>query len=140
MQDKTKKICKTFEKESGLMPTGLKVPVRVDESGGAAIERDESKQLDKMLILAFSEGDDNNPFQNLGLDKTLIFSVQSAAFRGRAIRAIDLILAKFRDRVELAPDSPIKFEDKGNGEVEVSFEYIDLFTDKVETFRIRVRR
>lgn len=122
------------------MPTGLKVPVRVSQSGGAAIETSEPEQLKKMLFLALSEGDDDNPFQLLGLPGNLIFQVQGSAFRGKAERALNNVLAKFADRISLRPDEPIKFEEKGDGEIEMSFEYIDLLTDKVEDFRARFLR
>lgn len=117
------------------MPTGLKIPVGVSQSGGAAIETDESKQLRKMLILALSEGGDRNPFQQLGIDPAVIFSVDNTAFRGKAQRALNIILARFSDRIELAPDAPIQFEQGDEGEVIMSFSYVDKLTDKVEDFR-----
>ena len=123
------------------MPTGLKVPVGVNKSGGAAIETNESRQLRKMLILAFSEGGDQNPFQQLGIDPGLVWSVNNVGFRGRATRALNVILAKFIDRVELSPNQPIKFEQSENeGEVIMSFEYVDKLTDKVEDFRLPFSR
>jgi len=85
------------------MPTGLKVPVRVNKAGGAAVETNESEQTKKMLALAFSEGDDDNPFQDLGLKANIIFSIKGPAFRGRAERAVNAILARFADRVSLPP-------------------------------------
>jgi len=117
------------------MPTGLRVPVGVNKSGGANIESDESQQLKKMLFLALSEGDDDNAFQGLGIAKILIFSIRNAAFRGRAERSINAILAKFADRVALRPDMPLLFEENAPGEVTLTFEYIDKLTDKVEEFR-----
>ena len=123
------------------MPTGLQVPVGVNKSGGASIVTNESKQLRKMLILAFSEGGDKNPFQELGLDPGLIWSVNNVSFRGRATRALNVILAKFIDRVELSPNQPIRFEESENeGEIIMSFEYVDKLTDKVEDFRLPFTR
>lgn len=122
------------------MPTGLKVPVRVSQSGGAAIESNEGEQLKKMLFLALGEGDDLNAFQALGLQGNLIFQVQGAGFRGKAERALNNVLARFADRIRLRPDQPIRFEELGKGEIEMSFEYIDLLTDKVEEFRARFTR
>lgn len=117
------------------MPTGLRVPVGVNKSGGANIETNEPEQVRKLLFLALSEGGDDNPFQALGLQGDLIFSIRNASFRGKAQRYIDRVLAKFADRVALAPDQPITFEDIGDAEVEVSFSYIDLATNRVEEFR-----
>jgi len=120
------------------MPTGLKVPVRVNKSGGAAIETNESEQEKKMLELAFGEGDDKNPFQDLGIrGRNLIFSVMGAGFQARALRESERILAKFSETVALKPDEPIVFnvENQDKGEIEMSFEYVDLFTNNVEQFR-----
>jgi len=117
------------------MPTGLKIPVRVSESGGAAIERDETEQNKKLLFLALQDGNDNNPFQELGIAKDSLFSVIDGASRGVASRAIRNVMKKFEDRIAFAPDKPIKFKVNGDGEIEVSFEYVDLFTNTVEEFR-----
>ena len=122
------------------MPTGLKIPVGVSQSGGAAIEKNESKQLNKILILAFSEDDDENSFQDVGLFGGLIFSIPNAALRGRAERLLNNKLANFADRVLLEPGQPIRFEDLGDGDFEMSFDYIDLLTDKPETFSTRSSR
>lgn len=117
------------------MPTGLRIPVRVNESGGAAIETDEAEQNKKLLFLALQDGNDDNPFQNLGIAKDTLFSVIDGAARGVATRAIRNVMKKFEDRMDFAPDKPIKFNIKGDGEIEVSFEYVDLFTNTVEEFR-----
>lgn len=122
------------------MPTGLKIPVRVNKSGGAAIETNETKQTNKLLFQALAEGGDNNAFQDLGIKGKLIFSVMDAAFRGRALRAIEVILAKFAERIALKPDQPIRFEELKNGEIEVSFEYLDLLTNKPEEFKRKFTR
>ena len=112
------------------MPTGLKVPVRVNKSGGAAIETNESEQLKKLILLALSEGGDLNPFQSLGISPD-IFSIKDAAFRGRAKRAVEDVLAKFEALITLNPTKPLVFDDSVEGEVTVTFEYIDLQTHKV---------
>ncbi len=122
------------------MPTGLKIPVRVNKSGGAAIESNEVEQTKKLLFQALLQGDDNNPFQDLGLKGDIVFSVLNPAFRGKALRSIENILAKFSERIALAPDQPIKFEETGDGEIEVSFEYLDLLTNKPEEFRRKFAR
>ena len=116
------------------MPTGLKVPVTVNRSGGAAIEKDELKNTQKILDLAFSEGDDKNPFQDLGIEDNLIFSIDNPAFRGRVTRAIESILAKFPDAVQLTESEPITFEKVREGELQMSLKYIDLLTGRQETF------
>lgn len=121
------------------MPKGLKIPVRVDERGRAAIETNESKNTLKMLTLAFSEGGDDNAFQNLGLDDRLIFSIKTASFRGKALRAVNVILAKFTELVRV-DSSTISFDENTENELELSFKYIDLLTNKEEEFRTGLSR
>jgi len=121
------------------MPTGLKVQVRTNTLGRAAVEKDESANTLKNLILAFSEGGDKNPFQDLGLDLRLIFSLKNPEFRGRANIAVRKIINKYSDLVALDESIPIEFDDSVEGEVNMSFRYIDLLTGKrsefVQTFR-----
>jgi len=68
------------------MPTGLKIPVRVNKSGGAAIETDEVEQTKKLMFQALSEGGDNNPFQSFGLNGNLVFSIMNPSFRGQGFK------------------------------------------------------
>jgi len=117
------------------MATGLKIPVGVDKSGGAALERNDALQKKKLLTLAFSEGGDDNPFQSLGLDPGLIFNIKNAQFRGRAKLEVERILADFNGLILLAPNEPIKFNFDNEGEVELSFEYVDLETNQPQDFK-----
>lgn len=116
------------------MATGLKIPVRVDKSGGAAIETDSAAQLKKLLFLALSEGGDDNPFQRVGLGAGLIFRIKDAALRGLAEREVMRVLAQFSDRVELLPDEPITFDETVSGEVRLGFRYVDTAFHRVEEF------
>jgi len=116
------------------MATGLKIPVGVNKSGGAAVETDLVKQKRKLLELAFSNGEDDNPFQDLGLDSSLIFAVKDEAFEARAIIEINRILGGFVELIRLAPDVPITFNREVEGETELGFQYVDLEVDRVEEF------
>jgi len=122
------------------MPTGLKVPVGVNKSGGAAIEKNEVEQTKKLLFLAFGEDDDNNPFQRVGVPLGLLFKAKTPGLRAKIQRVAEGVLAKFVDRISLAPDDPIKFEETTEGEIEMSFEYVDLSVNKVEEFRKKFSR
>jgi len=117
------------------MATGLKIPVGVNKSGGAAIEKNGAEQKKKLLTLALSEGGDDNAFQNLGLNPNLIFSIKDAAFRGKAKREVQRIFGQFLGLLELAPSTPITFDEDTLGEVALIVSYVDLETNKVETFR-----
>ena len=116
------------------MPTGLRIPVGVSKTGRASVESDESKNTLKLLKLAFSEGNDKNAFQDLGLDDRLIFAVKSPSFRGRALRSVQIILSKYSDFVLLDDSEPIQFTETTEGEIELGFQYIDLLTNKKEQF------
>ena len=116
------------------MATGLKIPVGVDKSGGAAIETNSQEQLKKLVILALSEGGDDNPFHDLGLAPNLIFQIKDSAFRAQAQREIERVLAQFPERVSMIPNEPITFEEDVEGEVSVNFKYIELEKNTVEEF------
>jgi hypothetical protein len=122
------------------MASGLKIPVGVDKSGGAAIESSSQRELKKLLFLALSEGGDDNPFQRLGLSSDLIFRVKDASFRSLALREIQRVLAQFSDRVEIFPDEPITFNEDVSGQVECSFKYIDKESHSVQEFSTKFVR
>jgi hypothetical protein len=115
------------------MPKGLKIPVGVDNRGRAAIEKDQSKNTQKILSLAFQEGNDDNAFQLLGIDDSLIFSIKTASFRGKATQAVRRILAKFSELVRM-DETTLSFDESKIGELVISFKYIDLLTNKEEEF------
>lgn len=122
------------------MPTGLRVPVGVNKSGGASVERDEASQNRKLLILALCEGQDNNPFQSLGGFRELVFQIRNAGVRARAENRLRQILAKFADRIQLSPDTPIEFDTSTEAQIELRFSYVDLLTNTVEEFRQTFKR
>lgn len=117
------------------MAIGLKIPLGVNNLGGASVEKSESRNTLKILELAFSEGDDRNAFQDLGIDDRLIFSIKNNAFKGRAIRAVELILTKYSELVRLEPNKGIQVDFSEEGEVTLSFSYIDLLTGNENEFR-----
>lgn len=116
------------------MAKGMAVPVGVDQSGGARLE-DDPTHLETILRLALSPGEDDNPFQNLGLDERIIFSVNDPAARGVARASIQAILRKYNDRVEIDPNFPLSFSVTEEGRLDVSFKYVNLDTNEVNDFR-----
>ena len=115
------------------MPTGLKIPVGVDRKGRAAVESNESLNIKKILTLALSEGEDTNPFQNLGIGDKVVFSIKTSSFRGRALNAVNNILAKFPEQIRLVAGT-VEFKEDVEGEFIISFLYTDLLTQKDEPF------
>lgn len=115
------------------MARGMLIPVGVDKSGGAALE-DDPEHLNSILTLALQPGDDDNPFQSLGLDERIIMSVNDSAAQGLARNSIEKILRKFNDRLQVDPNQPITFNRTQEGELQCSFRYINLDTGKVTDF------
>lgn len=120
------------------MATGLRIPVGVDRSGGANIETNDSKQKDKLLQLALSERGDQNPFQKIGIDTTIMFALKDADTKAKAIDNIKQILVAFRNDITVIGD--IQFVDTEEGAIELIFEYIDRDTEEVRQFSSTVQR
>lgn len=115
------------------MPKGLTVPVMPGQSGGAQIQEDPN-HLDSILRLALAEGGDDNPFQRLGLDRSIIFRINDPSARGVAKRSVEAIVRKFSDRIALDPSQPVSFSRTKEGELLVSFRYVDLTTNEATDF------
>lgn len=117
------------------MADGLAIPIGVDIRGGASIEKG-SKQKTKVLKLALSEGDDTNPFQNLGISSSIIFDINSDITAAEAKLEVDRILKKFEGKIELDDSNPIEvFRDPETAELGISFTYVDLDTNLPAEFR-----
>lgn len=113
---------------------GLAIPVGVDGSGGAAITSG-AAQKKKIIISALAEGDDDNPFQNLGISSRIIFEINSVSTQAEAKLEISRILKKFRGKISVSPSDPIRVvQGKSPEEFGIAFKYIDLDTDKLEEF------
>ena len=121
------------------MSTGLKVAVGVNKSGGAATENSVD-QLDKIIRLALSAGEDDNPFQNLGLSENLIFSPNDPATRSVVRNQVRSILSKFSDRMRVDPNFPIIVKQSDENEMELSFKFFDLENNELKVFSMSLGR
>lgn len=119
------------------MGKGLSIPVGVNQGGGAQLE-DDPQHLRTILRLALSPGEDDNPFQNLGLDERIIFSINDPETRGVARNIIQKILQKFNDRLALDPATPIEFSVIEEGRLDISFRYVNLDTNQPTDFNFEV--
>ena len=119
------------------MPVGLRMPVGVDESGGAAIAQP-AEQSHKILRTALSPCYSWHAFQqDLGLGENEIFDVNSPLIIPRLRRRVKRILNAFRadDRYKLVPGSLTVAESaEGSGEIAISFRYIDIEADTEQQF------
>jgi len=120
------------------MPRGLQIPLGVSRSGGAKIE-DEARQLDKLVVLALLEGEDDNPFQNLGLSPSILYRDNSDASKFDAQTEITQKLESFKDRLKLMSEGVIieeilSPENDNEYTTAVAFEYVNLDTDEIRSF------
>jgi len=121
------------------MPKGLSMPLGVAKSGGAKIEKEET-QLDKLVVLALEEGDDDNPFQDLGLKPRFIFRVNDEGSLFDVKSEIeDLLKRSLKNRLGLSADGVIISEIQNDpqnreGERNISFEYMNLDINEKRQF------
>lgn len=120
------------------MYRGLSVPLTVNKGGGAKKES-ETSQLDKLVVLALQEGDDDNPFQDLGLSPRIIYNINDDAAKYDAKEEIERLLSSFRGRLQLSSDG-IRIQSDQNtqqtqeGDSHVAFEYVNLDTNTPREF------
>lgn len=115
------------------MAKGLSQPVVASKSGGLLIEED-PEHLNSLLKAELSPGEDDNPFQALGINEAIIFALNDPSAHGVARSAVKKIIAKYADRVALDPSTPIEIRPNQEGESNLFFRYIDLQTNKINDF------
>ena len=122
------------------MPKGLAVPVYVNKGGGAKVQPDDT-QLDKLIVLAVQEGDDDNPFQDLGLSQRIIYDINDDGSKFDVKGDVERVLKSFDGRMKLDDDGVVIAEEQNDartseGEMNVSFGYFNLEVDDERDFAI----
>lgn len=116
------------------MPRGLRVPVGVDPTGGAAlVESDENDQ--KIISIALGSCDSEHAFQQeIGLGSDMVFDINDPTLRARIYRRLISIFQDFESqkRYRLVRET-VKWEE-GSGELTLSFKYLNLESDEPKTF------
>lgn len=115
---------------------GLKVPVQVGPTGGTvAISGD--PQSSKIIRLALSDGDNDNAFnQRITLGIAHVFEINSTTPRALVLSRLLRIFDDFenRDLYKLKRETIRWTKGPGPGEQTLEFRYLDLETDRVQTF------
>ena len=111
------------------MTVGLDLPLVVDELGKAK-RISGSEQLAKLLAIALQSCSSENPFQDLGLDERIIFSIKAPNIRGRVRLNIVRIFQSF-ERNRRARLRTLDFESSGEN-LKCFVAYQDLETTKNE--------
>lgn len=120
------------------MPTGLRMPVGVDGTGGAALSSGDA-QNQKIIKIALSDCDSDNAFQDIGLGNWMIFEIDAPEVQARALNFIRRIFRQFRaeQRYKLL-ERTIQFTKTTEGELDLEFKYLDIESDQESTFRASV--
>ena len=117
------------------MGKGFKMPVGVNQGGGANLEED-PLHLNTVLRNALLGGEDDNPFQSLGIDLSIIFATNDDSSKGVARNAVQKVLSKFSDRLKLVPNTGIDIRQLEGGVLALSFKYINLDNNSVQDFQL----
>jgi len=116
--------------------TGLKLPVGVNSSGGAALE-DGDSQDGKIIMMALGSDDNENAFQQgIGLGDSMVFDTSDPSVRGRISGRIRQLFRSFQTqrRFRLFPASLSWEQNSETQDLTLSFRYLNLETDEVNTF------
>ncbi|KKM81515.1 hypothetical protein LCGC14_1329070 [marine sediment metagenome] len=116
------------------MARGLKVPMGVDITGGAAWV-DGEKNDRKTIFTALGDCDSENAFQQeLGLGIGMIFDPSDETVRAKILRRLKSIFRVFEeaDRYRLLTETISWTE--GDGELTLEFKYRNLETDEERSF------
>lgn len=120
------------------MPTGLRMPVGVDGTGGAALSS-KDEQNHKIIKIALSDCDSDNAFQDIGLGNWMIFEIDAPEVQARALNIIRRIFRQFRaeQRYKLL-ERTIRFNKTTEGELDLEFKYLDIESDQEATFKASI--
>jgi hypothetical protein len=120
------------------MPTGLRIPVGVSQSGGAAlVDGDENDR--KIIRLALGSDDNENAFQqNIGMGDGMIFGLSDATSRAAINRRLIDIFRTFeaQQRYILKPETIQWTQNPDTQEMELSFQYLQIESDQVKDFSL----
>ncbi len=113
------------------------MPVGVNSSGGAALDGGDSND-NKIIMISLGSDDNENAFQQgIGLGQEMSFENSDPAVRGLIIGRLRQIFRQFEAlrRFRLFASSVTWGEDPETQELLLTFKYLSLETDEVNTFR-----
>lgn len=122
------------------MATGLRLPVGVDGSGGAALVSADAQDA-KILSMALGDDENDNAFQqNIGLGEFMIFELPGDRTNALVLQRVKAIFRDFRaaQRFKLIPESIILRDEDEQGEFSIEFKFINLESDEEKTFSSRI--
>lgn len=118
-----------------ILTKGLSVPIGVSKSGGIKLNNP-ATHFTQTLMLAFSEGDDKNAFQDIGISTEILYDISNSATQAKIKRIVEKIARKFESRIVLDEQRPITFEKSDRGEITMNVSYVDLAINDEKNFSI----
>lgn len=119
------------------MSKGLKIPVQVDKTGRVVmIEGD--KLNHQLIATALADDENENAFQQqIGLGETMIFGQDGSTLRAQILRRLFTIFSDFEKHklFQLIRETIEWSKDTENGDLILSFSYIDLESDQPQFFK-----
>lgn len=123
------------------MPVGMRMPVGVDEQGGAAMSAG-SDYIHQLLITALRDCESRNPFQDLGISERNIFDIDDPVTRGRLMTRVKDVFARFEAQslARLASgSSAIRWaESEADGEAVLEVQYIDMESNRNQSVQVTI--
>jgi hypothetical protein len=116
------------------MSRGLKLPVGVDATGGAAMVEGEDDNY-QVIMTALSDCDNEHAFQqDVGLGADMIFDINDPITRAKILRRVKMIFDQFeaQHRFRLLTDT-IRWS-VAEGDLSLEFMYHDIESDEDKPF------
>ena len=113
-----------------LQRQGLSLPIKVSHAGGAQ-KTTGSAQTRKLLLIALSDCVSRNPFQDLGLNQSVVFNINDQLLWGIIEKDIKDVFASFNNRVKYL--KTIFTPDFQRGELKADITYEDLEEGIIES-------
>lgn len=118
------------------MPQGLKMPVGVSSTGGAALVSGDDNDR-KIIWNALGDCSSEHAFQqDLGLGGDMVFDINDASLRARILRRLNNIFATFevQKRYKLLRDTITWSANSASQELVLTFSYFNIESDEAQTF------
>ncbi len=116
------------------MPTGLAIPIGVNDKGRTAVVTG-SENDDKIVLLALGDDSNENAFQqNIGLGVGMVFDPSDVATRAKVVSRITDIFRRFeRQKRFKLMDATIQWSVK-DGDTFIEFWYLNTESDDPRKF------
>jgi hypothetical protein len=119
------------------MPTGLAMPVGVNQGGGARLSSGDEND-DKIIRLAMGDDGNENAFQqNVGVGADMIFGQGDQVLQASIMRRINDVFKRFEaaKRFVLRRNTIKWSQNSATQEMSVEFKYLSIESDREQTFR-----